>query len=228
MSKEIFTVSWIMEDEPLLKLKEPDETYDIKKDVFDFIKKNKLYEKEDFTVEVEIDKNEGENGTITYLKEVNSDPKEEKAETKSDNPDNVIKEMTVNGVSVAKKGVIFKEEETWYTLDDSIDAEAFKKELTGKTIQVTISPTTEGNDIITSFVVKEETKKEDTGKEGTQEKKQYNTTSKSIEAQASLKCAKVIIASMVDKDSKPDFVLTLITKISEHAYKTLQDLKNKE
>ena len=235
MSKEVLTVSWIMSDEPLLKLKEPDETYDIKENVFEFIKKNKLYEKEDFKVEVEIDKNEGENGTITYLTEVDSNTKSESTkekteQTPSNQPDNTVtKKLTVHGVSVVKKGVKFKEEDVWYTLSDNIDAQSFKDEYTSELIEVYITPTDKGNDIIAGFKVFDVDKKEN-AKETNQptEKKQYNNASKSIEAQASLKCAKVIVANMVNGDSKPDFVLKLITKISNHAYQTLQDLKNKE
>jgi hypothetical protein len=232
MSKIKDVVSWIMQDEPLLKLKNADETYDIKENVFEVIKKKKLYEKEDFPVEVEIDKNEGENGLIIYLIEIDSNKQvESKDATKSvsDDKDNVIKELTVHGVSVAKKGVIFKEEEkVWYTLDDSINAQVFKDECTGKTIEVIVVPTENGNDIIKGFTKKEEEKDENPEEESGKEKRKYNNASNSIEAQASLKCAKVIVASMVDKDSKPDFVLKLITRIAEHAYKTIQDLKNKE
>lgn len=238
MSKIKDVVSWIMEKEPLLKLKNANKTYDIKEDVYDVIKEKKLYEKEDFAVEVEIEEqtdskdDEEVNGIITYLKEIDSanqdESKEETSKTTSDTKDNVIKELTVHGVSVAKKGVIFKEEEkVWYTLDDDINAQVFKDNQTGKMIQVTISPTTDGNDIITGYVVKEETTKEDdTKKETSQDKRKYNNTGNSIEAQASLKCAKVIVASMVTPDSKPEFVLKLITRIAEHSYKTIQDLKN--
>ena len=138
------------------------------------------------------------------------------------------------GVSVNNKGVTFKEEEkVWYTLDDSIDPQTFKDTCTKQVIEVSIKTTEKGNDVIVSFTCKaEDTTPEsstDTQKsESPQGKKQYNTAGKSIEAQASLKCAKVIVASMVDKDSKPEFVLKLITKIAEHSHQVLQDLKNKE
>lgn len=228
MGREKFTVSWIMADEPLLKLKESNQTYDIAKDVFDKIKENKLYDKEDFVVEVEIDKNKGDNGTITYLKEVDGkadvENKKEKTETVEKDKDKITKELTVHGVSVDKKGVIFKEEEkVWYTLDDSLDVQSFKDTCTGKTIEVYIKETDNGNDIITGFTLKEE--KKETGKE---DNPKYNNTGNSIEAQASLKCAKVIVASMVTPNSEQDFVLKLITKIANHAYDTIQELKKKE
>lgn len=230
MDREKFTVSWIMADEPLLKLKESNQTYDIAENIFAVIKDNKLYDKEDFVVEVEIDKSKGDNGTITYLKEIDGkvEPKKEE-ETKNPTPnpqseDLINKELTVHGVSVAKKGVIFKEQEkVWYTLDDSLDAQSFKDTCTGKTIEVYIKETDNGNDIITGFTVKEE--KKETVKE---DNPKYNNTGNSIEAQASLKCAKVIVASMVTPNSEQDFVLKLITKIANHAYDTIQELKKKE
>lgn len=240
MGKEKFTVSWIMADEPLLKLKEPDETYDIAEDVFKFIQENKLHEKEDFQVEVEITKNEGGGGLITSLKEVGGSastetPKEEvKADSANTPSDNLmVKELTVSGVGVEKKGVIFKEEaNVWYTLDDSIDAQEFKDKYTKRIVEVSIRQTDEGNDIITAFTVKEEdTSSKDTKNSGTSQQKSKsnsNMMQKSIEAQASMKSAYTIVASMVTSESKPDFVKRLITGIAEHSYEILQKLKNKE
>ncbi len=233
MEKLTDIVSWVMLGEDnIVKLKKADKTYDLSSAVVEFVKKNNLGEKEDFSVELEVDTDKGENGTVTKLKEVGSSKKEEKTPTdKPDvssetNKDRVTKELTVHGVSVDKKGVIFKEEEkVWYTLSDDINAQDFKDKYTGKTIEVYIEPSDEGNDVITGFTAKEEEKKDT---DEPQEKKKYNNTGNSIEAQASLKCAKVIVANMVDKESKPDFVLRLITTISKHAYQTIQDLKNKE
>ena len=108
---EKYTIAWIMADEPLLKLKEPDECYDIAEDVYKFIKDNKLDEREDFQVEVVINKEkDGENGNgiITSLKEVGSAssstteaPKEEVKEepaqtddTSSPNEDLIVKELS--------------------------------------------------------------------------------------------------------------------------------------
>ena len=240
MGKEKFTVSWIMADEPLLKLKEPDETYDIAKDVFKFIQENKLHEKEDFQVEVEIDKNQGDNGTVTYLKEVGGSaptetPKEEaKTDTSnSQSEDLIVKELTVSGVSVAEKGVIFKEEEkVWYTLDDSINAQEFKDKYTRKTVEVSIRQTDEGNDVITAFTVKEEdTSSKDTKNSGTSQQKSKfngNMIQKSIEAQASMNSACRVAQAILTKDSLPENAEKIIKRISEYNFQMIQDLKNKE
>ena len=234
MPKVKDVVSWIMlDDDKILKLKKANKTYNLSDPVVEFIKKNKLGEKEDFAVEVEVTEalKEGEDGTITSLKEINSDEKTETAESSNTSQpnDTITKELTVHGVSVAKKGVKFKEEDVWYTLGDDIDPQTFKDTCTGQLTEVYIQETDQGNDIISGFKELEVEKKDVKGSDKPpKEKTKYNNASKSIEAQASLKCAKVIVANMVDKDSKPDFVLRLITKISNHAYQTLQDLKNKE
>ena len=239
MSKEIYTVGWIMEKEKFLKLEEPKTTYFIADNVFELIKKNNLLKNENCKAEIEIRETGEEHDEIIFLKAVDDSTKTEtKEDTKttdtSESENLTVKELTVAGVSVNNKGVTFKEEEkVWYTLDDSIDPQTFKDTCTKQVIEVSIKTTEKGNDVIVSFTCKaEDTTPEsstDTQKsESPQGKKQYNTAGKSIEAQASLKCAKVIVASMVDKDSKPEFVLKLITKIAKHSHQVLQDLKNKE
>ena len=237
MSKEKLTVSWIMIDEPLLKLKEPDETYDIAENVFNFIKENKLHEKDDFVAEVEIDKNEGENGTITYLKEVGGTtqnaevtPTEEAPVDVQQAENLIVKELTVGGVSVAKKGVIFKEEDkVWYTLDDSIDAQEFKDKYTKRVVEVSIKSTEQGNDIIMSFTVKDDTPVEDTEKSTSQGKQKTNGNAMqvSIEAQASVNSANRLVAGLFDANTKPNDILKNITLIAQHNFQTIQDLKNK-
>lgn len=233
MSKVNDIVSWIMIDDKILKLQKKNETYDISDKVFDYLKgKNLLETLEDKTVEVEIDEKQGQTGVITHLALSDSkEPEPKKEEIKTVTPPVesglAVKEVTVGGVS-AKGGVKLKEDkenDTWYDLDSTIDIQKFKKECTGKVVELTVAPQDKGNDVIKGYILKEE-KKEEPKEEST--KKSYNNTGNSIEAQASLKCAKAIVASMVTPDSKPDFVLSLITKISQHAYQTIQDLKNKE
>jgi len=69
MSKVTDTVSWIMAEEKIIKLKELNKTYDLSDKVNTNLEKNDLFDKlEDKKVEVEIDENEGENGLITFLK----------------------------------------------------------------------------------------------------------------------------------------------------------------
>ncbi len=236
MSKIKETVSWIMEDEPLLKLKISDKTYDIDEKVFKYITDNKLYEKEDFEVEVEIDKNQGENGTITSLKEVGgTEPLKESKETDTSDPqseDLVVKELTVGGVSVAKKGVIFKEEnKVWYTLDDSIDVQEFKDKYTKRVVEVSVRQTDKGNDVIVSFTAKEEEKtntKDEEQKIQEPKKNNGNMVQKSIEAQASINSANRVAQAMVNSDSNPDDVTKIIRKVAEFNFDLIQEFKNKE
>lgn len=246
MSKITDKVAWVMgdPDDKLIKLEEVGKTYDISDVVYNYLKKANLLESlEGQNIEVEVDESTDDkddsstSGTITKLVVLKEGGEPVKEETKKDDAKEVSglvsKEVTVSGVSVAKAGVKLKEDKdnkTWYTLDSTIDAKKFKDECTGKIVEINVLPQDKGNDVIKSYVVKEEAKKEE--KEEPKEsssKKTYNKgTGNSIEAQASLKCAKAIVASMVDKDSKPDDVLRMITKIAEHSYQLIQDLKNKE
>lgn len=242
MSKVQDVVSWVMKDDKILKLQNTGQTYDISDEVANCLEKANLYDTlEDKDVEVEIDEKQGQDGTIIRLEIVKdsakSEPKDERPpETEpSECPpvgnDLIVKELTVGGVSVAKAGVIFKEEENvWYTLDSTIVPQKFKDECTKKVVEVTIAPQEKGNDVIKGYILKEEEKKEEQ-KEETQKtyKKSYNADMQtSIEAQASMNSANRIVQAMVDKDTKPDFVEKLITRIAQHNFKTIQDLKNKE
>ncbi len=243
MSKEKFTVSWIMPGEPLLKFKEPDKTYDIAEDVYKFIKDNKLDTREDeFLVEAEIDESKGENGTVIFLKEVNSSTKstdskdEGKSDTTKSETENLnVLELTVNGVSLEKRAVKFKEDkdnDTWYTLDDSIDAQEFKDKYTRKTIEISVEAVENGNDIIKAFTAKEEDTSKETAKDqsSTQNKKKYNNndTQVSIEAQASVNSANRVVSKMSEIHKDPKKVLTTIETIAEHNFELIQKLKKKE
>ncbi len=250
MSKIIDKIAWVMTevDDKLIKLEKVSKTYDIGDTVYEYLKKANLLDSlEGKDVEVEIDETGADkddastSGTITKLVVLKGGAEPKKEETKKEDAKTstakeeaglVSKEVTVSGVSVEKAGVKLKEDKenkTWYTLDSTIDAKKFKDECTGKTVEINVLPQETGNDVIKSYIVKEETKKEEKKEEDNKSKKTYNKgIGNSVEAQASLKCAKVIVASMVDKDSKPDDVLRMITKIAQHAYQIIQDLKNKE
>ncbi len=251
MSKITDKVAWIMGeiDDKLIKLEKNKKTYDIGDTVYEYLKKANLLDSlEGKDVEVEIDETGADkddastSGTITKLVVLKEGVEAKKEETKKEDTKTSIakeeaglvsKEVIVSGVSVEKAGVKLKEDKdnkTWYTLDSTIDAKKFKDECTGNTVEINVLPQEKGNDVIKSYVVKEEAKKEE--KEPPKEtggKKTYNKgTVNSIEAQAAMKAACVIASHMVDKDSQPDFVEKLITRIAEHNFKTIQDLKNKK
>lgn len=241
MSKVQDVVAWVMEDDKILKLEKASKTYDLSDEVVNYLKKADLFSKlEDQNVEVEIDETKGQSGMITRLKvtdgKVETKKEEEKVEEGEhiDTPPEarglVVKELTVGGVSVDKSGVIFKEEENvWYTLDSTINAQKFKDECTKKKIEVSITRQEKGNDVIKGYVVKEEEKKEEPKDKQTTSKKSYNNDmQKSIEAQASVNSANRVAQAMVTKDSSPEEVLKIITKVAEHNFKTIQNLKSKE
>lgn len=250
MAKITDKIAWIMgdSDDKLIKLEKVSKTYDIGDVVYNDLKKANLLDSlEGQDVEIEVDETGADkddastSGTITKLV-VLKEGKASEEDTTKEEPVASVKEETglvsqeviVSGVSVEKAGVKLKKDKdnkTWYTLDSTISPKKFKDECTGKTVEINVLPQDNGNDVIKSYIVKEEVKKEEKKEESKEKnsKKTYNKgTGNSIEAQASLKCAKAIVASMVDKDSEPDDVLKMITKIAEHSYQLIQNLKNKE
>lgn len=265
MSKINDVVSWTMKEDKILKLEKINKTYDISDEVAKFLESKDLFNKlDDQIVEVEIDESiaskdeEGTSGLITRLTlsdgKAKTETKEESKKdemsfdgTSSDAESLVIKELTVGGVSVDKSGVIFKEEENiWYTLDSTINAQKFKDECTKKVVEVTIAPQEKGNDIIKGYILKEEEKKEEskdktenTFKNGKDDFYRIKTLenqvrylkeekSESFEVQASVNSANQTVSGMVNPDSKPDFVLKLIERIAEHNFAIMQKLKTKK
>jgi len=230
------TVAWIMSSDRILKLEKTGKTYDISDEVAKFLDSKGLFDKlDDQAVEVEIDETQGQDGTITRLllkQNSEAEPEESKKEKQPESSDLVVKEVTVGGVS-AKGGVKLKEDkenQTWYDLDSTIDIQKFKAECTGKVVEITIAPQDKGNDVIKGYILKDEEKKEDEPKKetGTSKKSYSNDTQTSIEAQASMNSANRIISQMDKILNDPEKVLTTITKIAKHNFKTIQDLKSKE
>lgn len=259
MNKINDVVSWTMKEDKILKLEKVNKTYDISDEVAKFLESKDLFNKlDDQAVEVEIDEStaskdeEGTSGLITRLTLSDGKAKTEtQEEVKEANPVDtpsdglVVKELTVGGVSVDKSGVIFKEEENvWYTLDSTIDAQKFKDECTKKIVEVTIAPQEKGNDVIKGYILKEEEKKEEPPKEPSQINKNdafyrikqlenqvrylKEEKSESFEAQASVNSANQTVSGMVNPDSKPDFVLKLIERIAKHNFAIMQELKTKK
>ena len=248
MSKVTDVVSWVMKGDDIIKLEKAGKTYDISDAVAKFLESKGLFDKlEDKTVDVEIDESTasgepGESaGTITRLNLSDGkavEPKKEefkKEEAKAEQPvanDHglVVKTITVGGVSVPKESAVDKETKTWYNLDSTIDAQKFKDECTGNKVEITVLPQEKGNDVIKGYNLIKEEKKEDEPKDTGKEtgKKTYKGTGNSIEAQAATKAACVVTCQMVDTLNDPAKVLSTITKIAQHNFKTIQDLKNKE
>lgn len=237
MAKFQDKIGWVMSEDKILKLQKKNETYDIADVVYEFLKNKGLLDSlEDKDVEVEIDETQGQTGVITYLKLIDN-VKESKSEkdiikNEQQNINLQTKEVTVAGVAVEKKGVIFKEEKNvWYTLDSTINAQEFKEKCSKKQIMVTIAKQDKGNDVIKSYILKEE--KEDPKQQpeelvNNSSKSSYsNDVQKSIEAQASVNSANELVSKMTDILNDPQKVLTTITRIAEHNFKTIQDLKNR-
>ena len=234
MNKINDVVSWVMPEEQILKLEKAGKTYDISDEVVKFLDSKGLFDKlVDKTVDVDVDESkasddeEGSSGLITrlVLSDGKTEPKEEpqKEETPVNSENKlVVKEIIVGGVSVAKTSAVDKETKIWYNLDSTINAQKFKNECTGKKVEISVAQQEKGNDVIKGYILKEEDKKEEPKKT---EKRTVNNMGNSIEAQAAMKAANVITSQMVDKDSKPEFVEKLITRIAKHNFKIIQNLK---
>jgi len=242
MSKIIDVVSWIMKDDTdtFLKLKKTNKTYDISDAVIKFLESKGLVDTlADKTVEVEIDEtnaDEDTGGLITRLALADGKKEEpKKEEVKSSGGAGggggsdglVVKTIKIGGVSVPNESAVDEETKTWYNLDSTINAQEFKDNCTGKEVVITVLPLENGNDVIKSYNLIETVEDEPGTKEETT-KKSYKNTGNSIEAQASLKCAKAIVANMVNQDSNGNIVCERLTKIATHAYELIQVLKNKE
>lgn len=234
-------VMWYMESDKMMKIGEGKKNvYDLEDKVIEFMKSKGLNTEENIkgkTVTIEIDETRGQSGYITKLvvsdakEEPKTEPKaEEKTDTASASTDVELytKEIVVGGVSVERKGVNDKSTKTWYTLDSTINAQEFKDKCTKKTVEVTVMKTVEGNDVIKSYVLKDE----DTppaSEPVKSSKSQYTTdVQRSIEAQASVNSANELVANMTDILNEPEKVLKAIETIAEHNFKVIQKLKTKE
>jgi len=259
MSKEIYTVAWVMAEDAIIKLKEPNKTYDVDDKVDAFLKKAELYDKLDGKkVEVEINEAEGENGTITNLKLSDEKttakveepkPEEQKAHETNTGGDAVdvevyTREIVVGGVSVPNKGVVSEEDKVWYTLDSTIQPQAFKDECTKKKVEISVMKTEKGNDVIKSYVVKEEKEEQAVEKEEPKEEKMTNKDAfyrvkelerqvrylkeqqeKSFEAQSAVNSANQAISGMGTIHDDSNKVLKALEELAKKNYQIIQELK---
>jgi len=252
MKKVQGKVLWVMPDDKIIKVENT--VYDIDDKVYEYLKgKNLLDTLENKSVDVEIDETKGQTGFITRLVILDTTEKKE-TEVKKEEPKKsekvvesglVTKEITVGGVAVDKAGVVDKETKIWYTLDSTINAQEFKDKCTKKTIEVTIAPQEKGNAVIKSYTLKAEEVKQPEEQEKSEPKINNNDAfyrikelerqvrflenqkTESFEAQNAVNGANIVVAQMKEILLDPQAVLRTITKIAEHNFKTIQDLKNK-
>lgn len=249
MSKVTDVVTWVMKDEAIIKLEKANKRYDISEAVTKFLESKDLFDKlEDKTVDVEIDEStaekdkDGTSGLITRLSlsdgkvetkkeepQITSADAKVDVDTPSGSDGLITKTIKIGGVSVPNESAVDEETKEWYNLDSTISAQKFKEECTGKEVEITVLSQEKGNDVIKSYNLKAEGKKDDTQEPPKKTgKKTYRGNGNSIEAQAAMKAAYTIIASIVHKDSNGDEIVGMITKIATHSYELIQELKNKE
>jgi len=237
-TEHVFTLKWIMQDDKLVRFEENSEAYVISDKVaeFDFEKAGVA---KGTKVNVKIEKNaEHPEGYVVFMTKDKGQPisttvSKEESRTESSSSTTNIKELTVNGLAVKTRGIIFAEQDNvWYTLAQDIDIDGLydKGVRKGAKVKITVIPP-EGrskNEIITKIEVVEEAKKQWSNKKNF--KNDYDSPEKqrSIEAQANVKAASWIVAAMVTPNTDPDTVLKMIRKIAEHNAILTNELKNKE
>lgn len=230
------TIKWHMvpDDDNLIKFEGRDNPYEMTDAVKEFIKSKDISQTAKVKVSINPEGGEDKNGLVERIEvlddkasEVKSEPeKEEAVQGDKSEVKGCTKELTLGGVSVEKKNVIFKEEENvWYVLADSIDAQKVKDEMTHKTVKVDVR-TTGGDekDVIETITV---VGTPQNNYDRNESKAENSSVQSSIEAQVSVEHANLIVSKTIDKDSDPETIKVRITTLAEHNYKTIQDLKKK-
>lgn len=237
LEKVELTIKWHMmdDDDKVIKFEDREVTYEVTNAVKEFIKSKNISQSAKVNVEIDPDGSEDEAGLIERIEVIEDNASAEQTqepepepETTSENSETKgnVKRLTVNGVSVEKKGIIFKEEEkVWYTLSDSIDANNVKDVMTGKLVEVSIEKTDEGNDVIDSIELVPVS--EEQSSNSYDQGKPDSSIQASIESQVALEHASLIVSKTVDKDTTPETIETRIRRLSEFNYQVIQDLKKK-
>jgi len=229
------TIKWHMMDDNdnVIKFQDREVTYEVTDAVKEFIKNKNISQTAKVKVKIDPNASETEAGLVERIEVIEDNASAEQTqepepETTSENSETKgnVKRLTVNGVSVEKKGIIFKEEEkVWYTLSDNIDANNVKDMMTGKLVEVSIEKTDEGNDIIDSIELVPVS--EEQSSNGYDQGKADSSIQSSIESQVALEHASLIVSKTVDKDTTPETIETRIRRLSEFNYQVIQDLKKK-
>jgi len=185
-------------------------------------------------VKVSINPKGGENKTglverIEVIEDSTSTEEAPKEETPIDSDTKGYeKEFTVGGVSLDKRNIIFKEEDDiWYDLHESIDAQVVKDTMTHQTVKVSITVVEGAKNIVDRIELSGEPKSTGSDKGNSENRTENSSIQKSIEAQVAVEHANLIVSKTIDKDTEPETIKTRITNIATHNYQTIQNLKKK-
>jgi len=227
------TIKWHMvpDDDNIIKFIEREETYEITDAVKEFIKSKNISQTAKVKVSINPEGGEYKKPTVERIEVVEDNAKTEEKTTK-ENPEKEtasdVKELTVGGVSVEKKNVIFKEEDgVWYQLDDSIDAQKVKDDMTHQTVKVSITKIDGEKDRVDSIELSGNPSSSESDKGKSEYQTENGTIQSSIESQVAIEHACVVVSKLVDTSTKSDKVLAMIKDIATQNYKLMQEFKKK-
>jgi len=239
------TIKWhmITDDDNIIKFVGKDETFEVTDAVKEFMKKTEI--SQTAVVKVSISPKGGDNdvGIVERIevvgdgkteetkkeepaKETTEEPAQEAKNSNETSLEDEIIELTVHGVSVDKRNITFKErEKVWFEVADDIDVQKVKDEMTKKKVRVQILQTSGDKDVVTYIELIETT--DQSTNEFENNKSQDSSVQKSIESQVAVEHACVVVAQLINSDTKNSEVLTLIKDIATQNYNLMQEFKKK-
>lgn len=227
------TIKWHMvpDDDNVIKFNEREETYEMTDAVKQFIKDKNISQTAKVKVTINPEGGEEKKPTVERIEVVEDNAKTEEKTTK-ENPEKEtaldVKELTVGGVSVEKKNIIFKEEDgVWYQLADDIDAQNVKDNMTHQTVKVSITKIDGEKDRVDSIELSGNPQSTGSDKDKSENRTENGTIQSSIESQVAVEHACVVVAKLVDTSTKSDKVLAMIKDIATQNYSLMQDFKKK-
>lgn len=236
IEKNGITIKWLEQNDKIIRFQEEPKTYDLSKAVAEFdFEKGGI--KDGSSVDVKIDMDEGDNGTVVFMTKTKGESSNSSSNASASNNDAQIKTVKVYGQKWSGS-LLFEGEEDWYSCDKSIGVDNLPQ-YKGCKVEVVVGVTSKGKKLVKSIKMVNGSSTSSSSSTQVKSKNSYkyqDTPEKqtSIEAQASVNSANLTVASLFagkfDANNVQDGVLvkTLIKAIAEHNYKTIQDLKTQE
>lgn len=218
-------VSWIVPEDALIKFEGAEDANKIADYIVNNLAKYPVAQGD--KVKIGFD---DKTSTVTFIQKVKGTSTNQNTTQSSNQGNEVVKTLTVNGVSIKTNSLIFKEEENvWYTMSDAVSkivkAGGFEK---GTNVEIKVQPKEKGNDVIV-FISKKGSSPVQTKQEiSNQYKPKSNATQLSIEAQASVNSANRVVASLVSLGNlKSEEAKGVINELAHYNFDLIQELKSK-
>lgn len=223
------TIKWLMQDDKIIKFEELDKTFDISDAVakFDF---EKAGVKSGSKVSVKIDKDEGTNGTVVFMKKSTGDSTSSQSASSSNT---ITKTVKAYGTKYNGSLLFTDDENTWYSCDKSIGVENLPQ-YKDKTVEIETRTGGKGGKYVTSIKIVED--QQSPSQDSTTSNKQNSYTKSnetrqaSIEAQACMNHANIAISTLLagtPEAKDQDLVKNAIQNLAEKNWEIVQLLKNK-